>query len=313
MALTPMRDIEGWLACPVCGGTLLPAEGGYRCRGALAHSFPSVAGTPVLVDFERSILSRDAISAAGLASVVPRRLAGRRGLRRALAVLTATGSTDAVAHRTLAAVRRTSDRPVVVVVGGGTAGPGSQMLYDAPDVRAVSFDIYRSATTQFIADAHAIPLQDGIADAVWVQAVLEHVLDPAQVVAEIHRVLKPGGYVCSEIPFMQQVHEGRYDFTRFSDLGQRWLFRRFEEVESGVVAGPVIALAWSIDHVVRGLTRVRTLGRLFGVTTSLFAWIERLMPERHRRDAASCLYFVGRRVERSITTSELLERYRGAQ
>src|SRR5439155_5186428 len=106
-------------------------------------------------------------------------------------------------------------RPVVVVVGGGTAGSGAQLLYDAPDVRLISFDIYHSATTQFIADAHAIPLQDGIADGVWVQAVLEHVLDPAQVVAEIHRVLRPNGYVCSEIPFMQQVHEGRYDFTRF--------------------------------------------------------------------------------------------------
>jgi len=52
-------------------------------------------------------------------------------------------------------------------------------------------------------------------DAVWIQAVLEHVLDPVRVVAEIHRVLRPGGLVYSEIPFMQEVHEGAYDFTRF--------------------------------------------------------------------------------------------------
>jgi ubiquinone/menaquinone biosynthesis C-methylase UbiE len=30
---------------------------------------------------------------------------------------------------------------------------------------------------------------------VWIQAVLEHVLDPPIVVAEIYRVLRPGGLV----------------------------------------------------------------------------------------------------------------------
>ncbi len=53
-------------------------------------------------------------------------------------------------------------------------------------------------------------------------------LEPERVVSEIARVLKPAGMVYSEIPFMQQVHEGAYDFTRFTDSGQRWLFRQFK-------------------------------------------------------------------------------------
>jgi 2-polyprenyl-3-methyl-5-hydroxy-6-metoxy-1,4-benzoquinol methylase len=43
---------------------------------------------------------------------------------------------------------------------------------------------------------------DGTCDAVVVQAVLEHVLQPDVVVAEIHRVLRPDGLVYAETPFM---------------------------------------------------------------------------------------------------------------
>jgi SAM-dependent methyltransferase len=43
----------------------------------------------------------------------------------------------------------------------------------------------------------------------WIQAVLEHALDPPVVVAEIYRVLKPGGLVYADTPFMQRVHERR--------------------------------------------------------------------------------------------------------
>ena len=91
-------------------------------------------------------------------------------------------------------------------------------------IRLIGFDIYCSTLTQFVADGHQIPLRDGSVDGVLVQAGLEHVLDPWRVVAEIHRVLKDDGLVYAETPFMQQVHEGPYDFTRFTESGHRYLF-----------------------------------------------------------------------------------------
>jgi len=75
-------------------------------------------------------------------------------------------------------------------------------------------------------------------DGVLIQAVLEHVLDPAQVVGEIHRVLRPDGLVYAETPFLQQVHAGPNDFTRFTSSGHRYLFRAFAEIAAGPVAGP---------------------------------------------------------------------------
>ena len=76
----------------------------------------------------------------------------------------------------------------------------------------------------------------------------EHVVDPYRCVDEIHRVLTSNGLIYAETPFIQQVHAGRYDFTRFTQLGHRRLFRRFEEIETGVVCGPGMALAWSWQY-----------------------------------------------------------------
>ena len=72
-----------------------------------------------------------------------------------------------------------------------------------------------------LGDAHDLPFVDAAFDAAVIQAVLEHVVDPQRVVAELHRVLREDGVLYSEVPFMQQVHEGAYDFTRYTDLGHR--------------------------------------------------------------------------------------------
>jgi SAM-dependent methyltransferase len=127
-------------------------------------------------------------------------------------------------------------------------------------VALVGFDIYGSENVQLIADAHQIPFADGTFDAVVIQAVLEHVLEPSVVVAEIWRVLKPNGYVYAETPFLQNVHEGAYDFTRFTESGHRWLFRDFELISSGPGNGPAAQLIWSASYFFWGLTRTAHCG-----------------------------------------------------
>jgi SAM-dependent methyltransferase len=202
---------------------------------------------------------------------------------------------------------------MVLVVGGGTVGNGVEALYDDLRIRLVAFDIYRSPVTQFVADAHRIPLANESVDAVVVQAVLEHVLDPEKVVSEIHRVLRHGGLVYAETPFLQQVHAGPYDFTRYTSSGHRYLFRAFEEIRAGPVAGPGTQLLWSLDHIVRGLTRVELAGK---IARGLFFWLRYLdhaVPVNFAMDSASAFYFLGRRASHELTPSEILQYYRGAQ
>jgi ubiquinone/menaquinone biosynthesis C-methylase UbiE len=260
---------------------------------------------PVFVDFERSILQRGARATPPETSIdrvpVPLRSCWKPPNR--------------VAERNVEKLMSLLPRPspLVLVIGGGTIGNGIGAIYEDPRTRVVAFDIYGSPLTQFIADAHRIPLADESVDAVVIQAVLEHVLDPGDVVREIHRVLRHGGLVYAETPFLQQVHAGPYDFTRYTSSGHRYLFRAFEEVAAGPVAGPGTQLLWSVDHLVRGLLRSELAGKL---ARALFFWLrhlDRLVSPRFAMDNASAYFFLGRRADRELEPHEIVDYYRGAQ
>ena len=193
-----------------------------------------------------------------------------------------------------------------------------EQLTSQKNIELVESDISFGARTALVCDGHDLPFQDGAFDGVIVQAVLEHVVDPFRCVAEIHRVLKPSGLVYAATPFMQQVHAGRYDFTRFTHLGHRRLFRRFEEVESGAVAGPGTALVWSIVYFLGALSANRRLSVLLRyVGTILFFWVKYfdylVIDRRAAFDSSSAYYLLARRSEQTLTDRELLAGYRGAQ
>jgi SAM-dependent methyltransferase len=139
-------------------------------------------------------------------------------------------------------------------------------------------------------------------------------LTPARVVAEIHRVLRPDGLVYADTPFLQHVHEGPFDFTRFTESGHRWLFRNFSLVESGVVAGVGTQLAWSVAHAIRSVVPrrgVASLVRFF--MTPLAIALDRFARPRYAVDGASSVYFYGRRAPESIRPRDMIAHYRGAQ
>lgn len=266
---------------------------------------------PVYVDFDDSILDRDVLLASCGASGIPR---SASRLRRALRRLSAPdGVTRRNTGRMLALLREDVEQPTVLVVGGGAVGLGVEALYSDAHVRVVAFDIYASPHVQFIADAHRIPLDDGTVDAVVVQAVLEHVLDPARVVAEVERVVRPGGLVYAETPFLQQVHEGPYDFTRFTESGHRWLFRGFERVDSGVVSGPGMQLVWSLSNLIGGILRSRRAVRVARVGLFWLRFLDLLIPEDHQVDGACGVHFLGRRSAVAIEPAAMVGHYRGAQ
>ncbi|NNE07365.1 MAG: methyltransferase type 11, partial [Gemmatimonadetes bacterium] len=131
-----------------------------------------------------------------------------------------------------------------------------------------------------------------------------------------HRVLKHGGVVYAETPFIQQVHGGRYDFTRFTDLGHRRLFRKFEEIERGSACGPGMALAWTYQYFLMSFatTRVtRALLRDFASLTSFFLkyFDSHLVDKPGTQDAASGYYFMGSKEGRVMHDRELIQQYRG--
>jgi hypothetical protein len=69
-----------------------------------------------------------------------------------------------------------------------------------------------------------------------------------------------GGVVYAKTPFMQQVHECAFDFTRFTEVGHRRLFRRFDDIDRGVAVDPASALLWAAGYFARSVPR-RTASR----------------------------------------------------
>jgi ubiquinone/menaquinone biosynthesis C-methylase UbiE len=317
LGLVDLDLIESLLVCPRCRSVLARSANGFRCSSpacalAAEGSFPRVERWPVLVDFEASILDRETSTRAAGANPVEHRWSIGR-LPAWLRPLWKPRNAAAARNVDALLARLPAPSPVVLVIGGGTVGNGVEALYADRRIRLVAFDIYGSPLTQFVADAHQIPLASESVDAVVIQAVLEHVLDPERVVGEIHRVLRPGGLVYAETPFLQPVHAGPYDFTRYTVSGHRHLFRSFEEIDAGVVAGPGAQLLASVEHVVRGLLRSELAGKLARATFFWMRYLDRVIPTTYAMDSASAYFFLGRRSERRLSADEIVAYYRGAQ
>ena len=211
-----------------------------------------------------------------------------------------------------------SAKPHVLVIGGATVGDGLESILCLPSINFVESDVYLSERTALICDARNIPFEDETFDGVIAQAVLEHVADPNRCVEEIHRVLKMDGVVYADTPFMQQVHAGGHDFTRFTHVGQRRLFRKFEEVSSGASCGPAMALAWAYQYFLLSFVRSPTARRaaiaFARVTGFWLKYLDHYLVWRPGSiDAASALYFLGKKSNRSLSDAEIISHYRGLQ
>ena len=61
-----------------------------------------------------------------------------------------------------------------------------------------------------------LPLADASVDCVVLTEVLEHIYDPHPVLADLKRVLKPGGIILGSVPFAIQHHDEPHDYHRYT-------------------------------------------------------------------------------------------------
>ena len=108
-------------------------------------------------------------------------------------------------------------------------GSGNTRLVDN---RIVHMDIFRYEVIDLIADASHLPFADRSFDAVFCNAVLEHVKNPFQVVGEFSRVLKEEGYVSAGVPFLFPYHDVPDHYFNFSSSGIKSLFKVWQYIEA---------------------------------------------------------------------------------
>ncbi|MBA3262243.1 MAG: class I SAM-dependent methyltransferase [Thermoleophilaceae bacterium] len=113
---------------------------------------------------------------------------------------------------------------LVLDAGAGRApyrGLFAHAGYETADFLAVKGKKYTAP--DYVCDLAEIPVDDARFDHVVLTQVLEHVPEPAKVLAELHRVLKPGGTLWLTAPLFYAEHERPYDFFRYTQFGLRHL------------------------------------------------------------------------------------------
>lgn len=112
---------------------------------------------------------------------------------------------------------------------------------------------------------------------------------------------------------MQQVHEGAYDFTRFTVLGHRYLFKKFEAISIGGNKGANVVLAWSIKYFIWSALRSRFIAKVVGVlVTMLLRPFGLMISMKSLFDSSSGVFFMGRKVpDHNLSHKDLVRLYAG--
>jgi SAM-dependent methyltransferase len=137
------------------------------------------------------------------------------------------------------------------------------LSYTGVDVAQADAFAMRASDCVVTFDGVSIPFGDASFDTILCTEVLEHAAAPEALIAEIERVLKPGGTLLATVPFSARVHYAPYDFHRFTKFALKRMFASFKDVrieergnDIAVIANKLIVVAlrmlrpsrWSLVH-----------------------------------------------------------------
>lgn len=158
--------------------------------------------------------------------------------------------------------------------------------YEAADFAALGTAY---APLDYVCDITDIPVDDGRFDRVLFNQVLEHLPDPGVALAELHRVLKPGGRLFCSVPLFYEEHQQPYDFYRYTQFSLRRIFEEagFEIARIDWLEGYLGTVSYQFHQMYRWLPKdlktMRSMGfgwRLLYIGPML--WLTRRVAGRLR-------------------------------
>lgn len=189
----------------------------------------------------------------------------------------AGNSSRAYLHRFLVRAGEAVQPGQLVLDAGSGRAPYRDLFaharYETADFMAVKGKTYTEQ--DYVCDLAAIPVEDARFDHVVLTQVLEHIPEPRAVLAELHRVLKPGGTLWLTAPLFYAEHEKPYDYFRYTQFGLRHLLEGtgFTVREVAWMEGYLGTLSYQLRVMSRALpsTRADYGGGLRGAALALAA------------------------------------------
>jgi SAM-dependent methyltransferase len=277
----------GALVCPLSGSPLR-MDDGHLVTDDGARRFPLLDGVPVLLpevgcdaylSEEGGAMAAEYEQERGLIALrrrldgwVNRRDTRPRALKEALQKVVWDQGGDAI----------------VLSVGGGPDRWGDHIT---------NLNIDRFANVDVVGDAYALPYADESVDSILCWAVIEHLETPERAVAEMHRVLKPGGLALFNTPFLQAFHAYPNHFQNLTVVGQeRMLERAGFVVEASGAHGATFALIDLCSVYVRSFLPGRLLpgiaARLLRLLAVVTAPLDRRLAEHPNGHVVASNVFV---------------------
>lgn len=110
-----------------------------------------------------------------------------------------------------------------VLDAGAGFGAWTPVLAHAGAETVTAVDRGAAPGLDAVADLKHLPYGDGAFEVVFCSQVLEHDPAPAALLAELRRVLKPGGVLLISVPHLSRIHDAPHDYFRFTAYGLREL------------------------------------------------------------------------------------------
>jgi ubiquinone/menaquinone biosynthesis C-methylase UbiE len=142
----------------------------------------------------------------------------------------------------------------------------------------VGFDVREGKGVDVVGDAHNLPFADGEFEQVLCTEVLEHLHTPERALAEMGRVLEPGGVLILTTRFIFPLHDVPGDYFRFTKYGLRHLLREWEVVELQEETNTLETIAVLLQRVafqteLRGGVIAKAFFAVLGRFISLFGFL----------------------------------------
>lgn len=274
------------LRCPACKSDSLVEQATLVCLNC-GQQYRMVGGIPVMVADEDE-----------RADVTPSAAAGEKAsptlIGRAVHWLRKTLSPPSVVYisgkgKITDFISSLGDGATIVDIGSGSKRRGKGV---------VNLDVFPLANVDMVFDGRELPIRDEVVDGIISTAVLEHVMDPSQLVSEMFRILRGGGRFLVTVPFLEGFHGAPSDFQRYTICGLDVLFSKFNKIHSGIEAGPSSALAWVVRGWIGSFAQSERVHRLLlfvgGWLVQPIKYFDIVLAKRRfAHKVAAGLYFLG--------------------
>lgn len=102
-----------------------------------------------------------------------------------------------------------------------------------------------------------LPINTEIADTVISISVMEHLHEPQIFLKEACRILKPGGAIILQVPFMWWIHEEPYDYYRYTHHGLQYMFEKAGFRDIGIFPQTGFWVMWALKFNYQSVRLIR--------------------------------------------------------